>query len=171
MKVLFISEGYSIGGTSRVMSRLAEIFTDNDIKVDVLIPNYRFQESPSLTEKAILYYISKDENRKNRFFLGLDLILFTFKLIKLSRENNYDYIISFWNYVNLLLILTPVPKVTKKIICSHISFTSLKPHWKILTRLIYPFADGVVVLNKREQNIFAKYCNPVILIENPIPKF
>lgn len=168
MKVLFISDAYSIGGTARVMARLAEIFTENSMEVDILVSNYMYQESPDLTDKANLYYAAKDEIRKNKFFLTIDLIKFWMKLIKISQYNQYDYIISFWNYVNIVSVLTPLS--SKKIVCSHISFNSLKPHWKILTRLIYPFADSVVVLNEREKTIFQDFCPRVTVIENPLPK-
>lgn len=168
MKILFISEGYSIGGTSRVMARLAEIFTEDSIEVDILVSNYMYQESPDLTEKANLLYVAKDESRKNKFFLAIDLIEFWMKLIKISRQSHYDYIISFWNYINILSILTP--SSSKKIVCSHISFNSLKPHWKILTHLTYPFADQIVVLNEREKTIFQGFCSKVTVIENPLPK-
>lgn len=170
MKVLFISDNYSIGGTSRVMSRLAEIFTENGIKVDILIPNYIYQKAPNLTMKANLYYIAKDDNLKNKFFLAIDLVKFWIKLIKFSRTHQYNYIISFWNYINILLIITPLFSSTKKVICSHISFPSLKLHWKILTRFTYPFADNIVVLNEREKNVFQNFCQKVTVIENPLPK-
>jgi hypothetical protein len=168
-KVLLVSEGYSIGGTSRVMSRLSQIFIDGGLEVDILVPNYRVNEAYSLAAECNLYYVAKDEKVKSKFLLGVDLIVFWKDLIKIARTAKYDYIISFWNYVNLLLIVTPLPKLSKKIICSHISFTSLKIHWKILTRIIYPFADSVVVLNKREQEIYSEFCPKVTVIENPLP--
>jgi hypothetical protein len=169
MKILFVSEGYSIGGTSRVMSRLSQIFIDNGIKVDIFVPNYRANEAYPLPEECQLYYVSKDEQIKHKFLLAIDLIKFFFNLIIISKQQKYDYVISFWNYVNLALLIAPIDKTTKKIICAHISFHSLKPHWKILTRLFYPFAESVVVLNKREKDIYDRFCRRVNLIENPIP--
>lgn len=169
MKVLFISEGYSIGGTSRVMSRLSSIFIDNGVEVDILVPNYRANEAYDLPVGCNMYYVSKDEALKHKFLLAIDLFKFFFKLLKLSKEQKYDYVISFWNYVNLVLLIAPIDSAARKIICAHISFQSLKPHWKILTRLFYPFAESVVVLNQREKDIYDCFCPRVDIIENPIP--
>ncbi len=170
MKVLFISEGYSIGGTSKVMSRLSDIFVKNGIQVDFLVANYKYQESPPIPDGCHFFYASKDKGRKNKLLLALDLLIFIAKLRQLTRYSEYQYVISFWNYVNLILILTPLNSQIKKIVCSHISYQSLKPHWKILTRIFYPFAQSVVVLNEREKDVFQNFCHQVIEIENPLPK-
>lgn len=167
MKVLFISEGYSVGGTSRVMSRLSSIFVEHGIKVDILVPNYRANEAYSLVDECELYYVSQDEGIKPKYLLAFDLFKFFFQLLKITRNQKYDYVISFWNYVNLVLLIAPID--TKKIICAHISFQSLKPHWKILTRLFYPFAESIVVLNQREKEIYDRFCQRVDIIENPLP--
>lgn len=169
MKVLFIGEGYSIGGTSRVMSRLSYIFIKNGIEVDILVPNYRVNEVYDLPEQCNIYYIAKDEKMKHKFWLALDFIRFLGKLIKISRTKKYDCVISFWNYVNLALIITPFNRSTHKIVCAHIPFPSLKPHWKLLTRLCYPLAESVVVLNQREKDVYEGFCSKVDIIENPIP--
>jgi UDP-N-acetylglucosamine:LPS N-acetylglucosamine transferase len=167
MRVLFISEGYSIGGTSRVMSRLSSIFVEGGIEVDILVPNYRADEAYPLADGCQLYYIAQDDRLKSKFLLAIDLFKFFFQLIELTKNQKYDCVISFWNYVNLALLIAPID--TTKIICTHISFQSLKPHWKILTRLFYPLAASVVVLNQREKDIYDRFCPRVDIIENPLP--
>ena len=130
MKVLFVSEGYSIGGTSRVMSRLSSIFVKNGIEVDILVPNYRANEAYELPQECNIYYVSKDETMKHKFFLAFDLFKFFFKLLQLSKDKKYNYIISFWNYVNLTLLIAPIDSSSRKIICAHISFQWSFKDWK-----------------------------------------
>ncbi len=163
MKIIFIISSLDVGGAEKILTTLANHFSNIGYEITILIAS------------------------KNKFFFPLnrDIEVRELKKIKpifilineLRREIlliNPDIIISFISEMNILATIAS-KLANKPIVVSERSaydFLDIKPMWKKLRRVIYPFVDGLVVLTNadRDRYYFVKNRyrieNPLILKSN-----
>lgn len=172
MKLLFVTHGLSNGGAERVLSLLANHFSNAGNNVTII----------SVIDQTISYEINADINhyhikaKKNRVVRIVQRLFYLKKNIK---ENNYDYIISFATQINEYSILAKILcKNRSKLIVSERNDPYNDPRQKsakFLRRILYPFADFFVFQTEDAKNYFpnkiqvrsAVIPNP---INNRIPK-
>lgn len=158
MKILFIISSLDVGGAEKILTTLANHFDNIGYEITILIAS------------------------KNRGFFPLnrDIEVIELKRVKpifilikeLKREIlaiNPDITISFMSEMNILATIAS-KLANKPILVSERSaydFLDIKPIWKKLRRVIYPFVDGLVVLTNADSKRYHFVKNRYI-IENPL---
>jgi len=172
MKILFTISSLDTGGAEKILTTLANHFDNMGHDITIVI----------LSKDKPFFYINDTINLivldiKKRKSKILDRLNYIPSLINSLRKTvdveNPDIVISFMSEMNILSIISS--KLAHKPILiserSSYDFLDIKPFWKKARRIIYPFADGLVVLNKTDMQrySFVKYRyiikNPLILKE------
>ncbi|WP_162165948.1 glycosyltransferase [Campylobacter fetus] len=165
MKVLFIISTLRAGGAERVASLLASEFAiSNDVSLARFDNEKPFYE---LHDKVKL--LSLDLGTGDYGFFGNLKKRFSkiFMIRKLIKNGEFDCVISFMDSTNLLVLLGSVFLKTKIIISEHSYHKFLSFKWRVLKRLIYPFADGLSVLTKEDFEYY-KFVKNRAVIYNPM---
>ncbi len=157
-KILFIISSLNVGGAEKILTTLANHFDNIGYKVTILIA----------TKNSGFFPLNK-----NIEVVELKRVKPIFTLInELKREIlaiNPDITISFMSEMNILATIAS-KLANKPILVSERSaydFLDIKPIWKKLRRVIYPFVDGLVVLTNADKNRYHFVKNRYI-IENPL---
>ncbi|WP_229203971.1 glycosyltransferase [Campylobacter anatolicus] len=166
MRVLFVISTLQSGGAERVCAILASKFSESNdvslVKFDEKEPFYEINGRINIInlksgvgEKGLL------GNIKKRFSKLKDLR-------NLIKNGKFDAVISFLDSTNLLVILSSFGLKTPIIISEHTSFNAPKKWvFKVLRRLLYPFANALSVLTHADAKHYLKFCKNVSVIYNP----
>lgn len=170
MKILFIISTLSKGGAERVLSVLANHLSANHeisiLKFDEEEPFYKISKDVKIySTKSGVGERGKFGNLIKRFdkFIGVR---------KFLKKSEFDAVISFLDYVNILTLLANLGLKNKIIISEHTNHTFLKsPIWRVLKRILYPMASGLSVLSRYDLAHYQKFVKNVKVLQNPMFEF
>ncbi len=163
MKILFIISSLNVGGAEKILTTLANHFSNMGYKITILIASKRNYFFPLNRDIEI-----KELKRVKPIFILIKELKKEILLI------NPDIIISFISEMNILATIAS-KLANKPILVSERSaydFLDIKPIWKKVRRIIYPFVDGLVVLTNADKDRYYfvknryKIENPLILKQN-----
>lgn len=172
MKILFVIHGLRSGGAERVLIMLANYLVTVGYQVSILLftkeePFYNIHSSVKLIQ---IEHIADNKGlpKKLKFiFTRVNLLRMTFK------NENPDLVISFMTMMNIYSIVAAKLARKKIIVSEHTNYTVYaKSLSGFIRKLVYPFADFVVVLTNydKEQYTFVKNVhvinNPLVLSNN-----
>jgi glycosyltransferase involved in cell wall biosynthesis len=161
------------GGAERVMSTLAnELSSENN---EVLILSLTTSDSfYKLNEKVKMvganYIISRDSKILRRIDMLVNGIKGIFFVRSLVKEWKPDIVISFLTHTNILSIITKFSyKNMKLIVSERCDPLERSLTLRLLTKYLYPFADGIVCQSKVVAEFFPQTAQKNIkIIQNPI---
>ncbi|MCD8212649.1 MAG: glycosyltransferase [Campylobacter sp.] len=166
MKALFVISTLRAGGAERVCALIASKFSEYHdvtlVKFDTDTPFYELNDRVNLINLANgVSERGTIGNLKKR--LGK-----IFTLRNMIKKGEYDAVISFLDSTNLLVIASAFGLKTPVIISEHTSFDAPKKTiFKILKRVLYPYADALSVLTKSDARRYERFCKNVRVIHNP----
>ena len=166
MKILFIITSLGSGGAERVMSLLANKFSENN---EVIIM--------TLSTDKIFYKLDRKIKTKqlnlykptNSVFEKLTNNFKRINCIKKEIENiNPDIVISFMTQTNILSIIASKLLNKPIIISERTNYDFLKSKvWRSLRKVIYRFSDGLVVQSNYDKQKY-QFVKNVKVIFNPL---
>ncbi|WP_033915697.1 glycosyltransferase [Campylobacter sputorum] len=168
MKICFVISTLSKGGAERVLSVLANhLSKEFDItifKFDSMSPFYDILPDVKVVSANLsvenLGFLKNLTKRFEKFIV----------LRKFLKENKFDAVISFLDYMNILTLLAN--KDQRIFISEHTNHSFLKSKiWKILKRLTYPKAKALSVLTSYDLIYYKKFVKNVEIIQNPMFEF
>jgi glycosyltransferase involved in cell wall biosynthesis len=175
MKIAFIIGGLRVGGAERVITLLANKFSEKqDFQVTII----------TLTKGEVFYRINKKINlveidrqkNESRSILKRFSNTFTsiYKLNSILKKGKYVTVISFLSEPNIrTIIASKLAGIPKVLISERSEPNFTKGVWNILRNMIYPFADVLVVQNNNQQLYFKNKFKglKIIKINNPVSSF
>ena len=170
MKIALVIPTFLSGGMERVMSELANYWSNEDIHVDLI---FLVQHKPFylINEKINTVSMPSFSYKKNAVSKLLYKIKLLFYLRKKYKSLKPDVILSFGEGYNLFVILS-ILGTNKKIYVSNRSnpFKKLPLVLKIFEKILYPIANGIFVQTSVAKTVMygkVKHKN-IIVIPNPI---
>jgi len=168
MKILFMISSLNTGGAEKILSTIANHFDSRGDTITVLTVS---DEKPffTLNESIKLRQLGLSQPKRGL----INRINHIPKLINSLKNNilevNPDVVISFMSEMNILSIIA-TKLAQKPIIISERSaydFLDIKPFWKRVRRVLYPFTDALVVLTHADKKRY-HFVKNVYTIENPL---
>jgi glycosyltransferase involved in cell wall biosynthesis len=167
-KVIFVSNFVGNGGAGRVMSLIANYFSENHINVTICSFSDDYDTYP--INKNINNILMKPKYKRNNI-AALKKIKRILLLRKVFRNNPGATIISFEYFVNMQTIIAAFLLKNRVIISERNDPSQLnkRKHMKIARDILYLFADLLVCQTKDAKHYFSKYIRKkTIIIPNPI---
>lgn len=164
-KVIFVSNLVGNGGAGRVMSLIANYFSENDI--DVTICSFSDTHETYQMNKNIKHILIKPINKISALQKVKRILL----IRKVFKNNPDASIISFEYFVNMQTILAAFFLKNKVIISERNDPSQLNKRWhmKIARDILYRFAEKLVCQTPDAKNYFYKNIRKnIIVIPNPI---
>jgi GalNAc-alpha-(1->4)-GalNAc-alpha-(1->3)-diNAcBac-PP-undecaprenol alpha-1,4-N-acetyl-D-galactosaminyltransferase len=170
-KLIFLIDSLISGGAERVMSVLANRFSENGYDTTIIskaqIPSFY-----KLEKSVKLVYLKTKINYRNNvttLFSRLKLYLNIYNYLKIEKP---DFVISFSTTTNGIAILACKLLGLRVIASEHnnykIKLNSLAV--RFIKRVIYPHATILTVLTERDKNeYYGRFMNNVIVMPNPLP--
>jgi GalNAc-alpha-(1->4)-GalNAc-alpha-(1->3)-diNAcBac-PP-undecaprenol alpha-1,4-N-acetyl-D-galactosaminyltransferase len=162
MKIDFIINSMAGGGAERVLSTLANGFSEkNQVKIITFNPGTNYNLSSEI-KKVNLYNRKLIKNHSVRSFFNL---LFFYS----SKNNRPDVLISFLPGNSLISILVGKIFKIKIIVSEHTNHTAPVDFKSNFTRKkLYRFADYTTILTSFDKLYFEKFKANVVIMPNPI---
>jgi len=167
MKILFVISSLGNGGAERVLSILANKFSEkNEVYIltfDNKKPFYLINDNINLIQLDIL--------KRSRSYL--DAIKNNIRRITVLRKNIYEIqpnvVISYLTQTNIISTLSNIYNRKPLIITEHSIYKSENNNifWKLLRIMTYPFANNLVLLTKEDSDNYFFIKNKTV-IPNPI---
>ncbi len=145
------------GGLNKVIRELSDLF-EAHLGFAVTVVNARSDAAPSYPFSTSV----EVQHHKGRGPLSYLRVLY-----RLRRSRPY-VVIGPWAQDNVLLILAFLFSPTRVVVVEHTSWDFHTRFIRFMTRLAYPFAWRVVVLNPENEEYYRRYLKSVRLIPNPI---
>lgn len=171
-KILLVIPTLNQGGAERVISELANYWSEKDMNIHVAI----------LVKSEYFYVLNKNitthdiGNRITNKFNKLSSIIKTYiKLRSLIKNNSFDFIISFLPQSNVLTLAAAIGLKEKIYVSERNSPSTWNHHNKLFIYIrdyLYSYAEGFIAqTNDAEKALKIKYPNSKIaVIPNPIKK-
>lgn len=157
-RILFIATDLSTGGgVNKVIRDLAVLFRRR-LTADVTVVNAR-------SERASAYAFPDDIAVQS---YRRQSVIAYFLLLLHVRRLRPDVVVGSWAQDNILVTLAFLFSRTRVILIEHSSWHFHGPAIRLLRRLIYPFAYGVVVLNRSDLRHYERFLSNVRLIPDPV---
>lgn len=158
MKILFIISSLDVGGAEKILTTLANYFDQSGHEVKIL-----------LTSKNRPYFLL---NKQVETIYVKQVKHVPFLVTELKKEIlavRPDIVISFMSEMNILATLASKLAHTPILVSerSAYDFLDIKPMWKKIRRVVYPFVDGLVVLTNADKDRY-HFVNNRYKIENPL---
>lgn len=171
MKIMFVNHAMHCGGTDNVVNKLINIFlNDKNIQCELVTfrsPDEDFFKIPSEVKRYSLGFDSDDSENSGLSYFSSSNAKMLFSLRKIIKDSNPDFIVTNWTSTNCFTLLASL-FLAKKVICyEHIHFDSPSIVWRVLRRLLYPYAHKVLCLTESDQKKYQKFCTSIKTI-NPI---
>ncbi len=158
LRILFIATDLSTGGgVNKVIRDLAVLFRQR-LGLDVTVVNARSDRPPAY---AFPPEVHVQQHRRQS-------LLSYFRLLVRLRRSRPDFVISSWTQDNVLVTLAFLFSSTKVVLIEHSSWHFHRPAIRLLRTIVYPLADELVVLNRRDLEHYRRYLPRVRLIPNPV---
>jgi GalNAc-alpha-(1->4)-GalNAc-alpha-(1->3)-diNAcBac-PP-undecaprenol alpha-1,4-N-acetyl-D-galactosaminyltransferase len=170
-KIAFVIPCFEAGGAERVAITLANKFIDQN---EVFIIALNKTKIIYTIEKSIqIQYLNDTYIPSPNWFIAIkNNIGLTHKLIKIVKDNQINILISFTTTSNLLAVLCRFYLKIKVYICerNNPEKSQLSYLRKICSRILYPFADGLIVQTSFSKKYFQKFIKSekIQIIPNPI---
>ena len=165
MKVLFLNASLGSGGSERVMSILANYFSENNINTHMILLREK-EKVYELDEKVVLHEIH--HNKNNKILMLFERLR---KVRRIIKEEKPDVIISFMWDINVFSIFANVGFKSKLIISerAHPKMGTQNIMRTIAQKFLYIFADKIVFQTEQVKDYFRKrIVNKSVVISNPI---
>jgi GalNAc-alpha-(1->4)-GalNAc-alpha-(1->3)-diNAcBac-PP-undecaprenol alpha-1,4-N-acetyl-D-galactosaminyltransferase len=172
-KYLFIIPRMGNGGAERVMATLANELSnrDNEVLILSLTTNESFYD---LNDSVQIIGAGYEVSRKNKIIRSINMIVNGIKglfyIRRTIKEWNPNTVVSFLTHTNILSLITKIFYPGMKLIVSE----RCDP-WerslpiRVITKYLYPLADGIVCQSEVVSEFFPKYSrNKIRVIKNPI---
>ena len=163
MKIVFVISSLTSGGAERVLTTLANYWSEKGMEVTILailshdIGFYKLHEDINVVSLDIRYSNSI-----------LNTFWYFYGIRKIVKNLDPDYVISFISAVNIYTLIALLGLKVPKVISERNNFDALRSKvWRFLRRLIYPYADGLVVLSQYDYEKYL-YVNSKKIIFNPL---
>jgi glycosyltransferase involved in cell wall biosynthesis len=167
MKIAFLSAKMCLGGAERVISNLVNALS-NHAEIHMLLLYEQTEKDYTLNGEVVSLWDKKKRNRIK------EIPYYCSKIKSYVEKNDINVVVSFMEYPNLLILLTPV-KVRKIISVRNFMTEKWKGMkglpWKLSFRLLYPKADIVIcptqlIVNDMVDN-YKVPLNKTKIIHNP----
>ena len=168
-RILFINSSLGNGGSERVMTLLANEFSQRNYQVDMLIEN-NVKESYPL-----------DENINRIFFDSHNACGFKYvfswvkKIRRTMKAGSYNVVISFMMRNNVLALLANIGLKNQIIVSERCDPRRIEDYgilFKAGERLLYPLAKKIVLQTEEVKNYYGKSIRKnATVIPNPINQF
>ncbi len=164
-KILFVNSTLTAGGSERVMTLLANEFSKRDYDVSMVL----LYKNENDTYKLSDYVKLKRFNCEHRIKL-VEKIKLVLELRKEIIANNYDYIVSFMQSINIITILATLG-LNKKVIVSERCNPKTQRGLikKVLEKVLYRKSGYLVVQTEQVKEMFDKKIQEKsVVIPNPV---
>lgn len=172
MKITLVISSLTVGGAEKVLSAMANYWAVLGKEVTVITLDAEdsdfFKLHPGV-DRVSLDVAGISHNFLDALFHNLTRL---WKLRKTFRESNADVLISFMNTTNVKTLISATGLGIPVVVAERNDprFESLGWPWRWLRRMIYPFADAVVV---QTENVYAWASgfidkSKVFIIQNPV---
>lgn len=171
MKLIFVTGGLISGGAERVMSIIANGFSERGFNISI-ISKQRIKPFYKLNDGVKVLYPKGNISYNNgfkRFFSRFALYVEIYKILKLEKP---DVIIPFSTSTNGSIIIISKLLGIKVIASEHSNykFELKKPSNWFIKRLIYKMTDYLMVLtNRDEKEYYGKFIKNIVVMPNPLP--
>lgn len=169
-KVVFIGDSLESGGAERVMSILANKLSDLDYSISI-ISKLRKEPFYKINENVNLLYPNNSINYNN-VLVTLWGRIRTYKyIIKYLMSAKPDYVIPFLTTTAGVVVLICKILRLKVIACEHNNYKKdiKRLHIYFIKRYIYPLANHLNVLTKRDkEEFYGKFMSNVNVFPNPL---
>jgi len=161
MKILFTIYCLGSGGAERVLSTLANYWSDKN-RWEIVILTVSSNQFYTIDEKIKKNCLEDKKIKRFKPFLSI------YNIRKYIKEENPDIIISFMTQVSVYTIISSIGLKIPVVISERTPFDVLKDKKKRVVRnIIYPLADGMVLLSDRDYNNYKMVKNKKVIF-NPI---
>jgi GalNAc-alpha-(1->4)-GalNAc-alpha-(1->3)-diNAcBac-PP-undecaprenol alpha-1,4-N-acetyl-D-galactosaminyltransferase len=170
-KVAFIIPNLEAGGAERAAVTLAHKFT---IKNDVfLLVLNKTKVMYTIDPHIQIQFLREHYIPSRNWFMALKSnFLFVKKIIRTAKDNQIDILIGFTTTGNILCVLSSLFLKTASFISerNNPEVTQLPFFRKLCTRILYPFANALIVQTDFSKNYFQNFLKPqkIQVIPNPI---
>lgn len=167
-KVLFVNSCLTGGGSERVMSIIANVFSNNNIETEMVLLREKGPDTYFIDNKIKCYRFHY--KNKNKIIMAIDRVK---QLRKIIKNGNYDYVISFMYDINITTIVASLALKTSLIISERNDPNQRKTFrlFKNIEFLLYNKSKKVVFQTKEVLDLFPKYIKEKsVVILNPIRK-
>ena len=167
MKILYVISSLGAGGAEKILVEQANYLSRNGYSIVIVV----FDRAKSFYEidPAIKIIVLSYTSSKLWLFKYIQIIFTIIVLLKeVFTKENPDIIISFITRTNIYA--TIAAKLAKKVIIlsEHTNYKrNAHDMLGLMRRIIYPFADAVVVLTDYDKNMY-KFLNNIYTINNPL---
>jgi len=173
MKILLIIDSLASGGAQRVISTMANYWAEKGEEVHLAII-YKNEIFYSLHKNVIVHQLGFEYGFNGKIKGLLRIFKISREIRKLMKEQSPAAAISFLPRVNISSIIAKIGTKVPLIISerSDPNFqTNISRIDKILMKILYPLADGMVLQTEYVKKYFAKYKTKKFVISNPMRNF
>ena len=162
--IMFVMNQMTSGGAERVVSILANSMSERGNRVSLVITfNSEIHYEINNKIEIIKFNINKELSQVSRNIKEIK------SLIKLLKEKRPDVIISFIRNVNCIVAakIVGIPVIISE--RNNPKYDPKSKVWRVLRKIIYPYADGIVFQTNGARKYFSKKIQEnSIIIENPL---
>lgn len=171
MKIGFLVEDITqVGGVERVVCMLANYFYrfyKYDIEIISLIPPKNNGIVFELDNNIKITYLNYDN--KGNFFKKHIKGLIMYKKLFNEIDMDIDIVFSLYTKTNLYFSILKKKIKPKIIACQHGQYYADGILFRIMERIFYRKLELVVLLTKKDQEVYRKFCKKAIVIPNATP--
>lgn len=168
-KIFFITDSLYSGGAERVMSVLANEFTE--LYDTTIVSKAQIKPFYPLNGSIKLIYPKTSVNYRNKLTTLWGRIRLYIDLLFILKNGKPDVVITFCTRTNGVII--PLSKILglKVIASEHINYKANSNNLSInfIKKYIYPLADVLTVLTDRDKKeYYGKYLKNIVVMPNPL---
>lgn len=171
LKVLFLAENLTYGGSPRRFIDLANELSERNMDVTFFIFNGDINLRDKIYSDIEIEIQKYDTKQRSWLYRNvINRVKSISRINKFLSRNNFDLIISFDDMVNISLILSKARFKSKILISERSDPYYNKNYLKIIKRILYRYVDGIVFQTVGAQTFFNKIISDKsAVIPNPIP--
>lgn len=163
MKIVFVISSLTSGGAERVLTTLANYWSEKGWDITILAILSHDKNFYKLHKNIKL--ISLDMRYKNSL---LNTLWYLYGIRKIVKRVNPNYVVSFISGMNIFTLISLIGLKQKIVISERNYFDVLKSKlWRRLRRITYPLTNGLVVLSEDDYNYYTYVKNKKIIF-NPL---
>jgi len=154
IKILFYINTISNGGAERVIVNLANSFSEKDYEVVLVTSHYSSNEYP-LKSKVKRLTLEKTNLKQSFFKKNITRV---YRLRKICKQERPDIVVSFMAEANFRAIIATMFLGIKTLISvrNDPNKEYSKKIYRLLAKLLYPFASGLVFQTEEAKKWFSK---------------
>lgn len=171
MKLIIVNYALHMGGTDRVVAVLANSFSSIGFNVTVVTlrpVQEDFYDLDPAVNRVDLGIKVDDSRRKGVGYIGLSAAVALLRLRKIVKDIDPDFVISNWTSINCFTLISLLGQRRRVVVYEHIHFGSPSFFWRLLRRIIYPFATVVTALTEGDCSQLKKINRRTLKVKNPL---